>query len=247
MTTQTPMPPAAAGDIPEVVRDELGLTAEERASLTDHELAVVADMPRQYARATTRSLMAAQRVIAAAEQSTPVGKTADWRGAMEELQAASEKLRANDLSQGEDMLMHQAISLQSIHVRLTELAFRAMASPHQFDVLMRYALRAQAQGRATIEALAEIKNPPVLFARQANISNGPQQINNGAPSRVRGREIGSEHNELSGEANELPADTRTPALTRGDDSAMAPMGAVDRPQDRGRKGEIVAQRVERGR
>jgi hypothetical protein len=27
--------------------------------------------------------------------------------------------------------------------------------------------------------LATIKNPPVVFARQANIAQGPQQVNNG--------------------------------------------------------------------
>jgi hypothetical protein len=37
----------------------------------------------------------------------------------------------------------------------------------------------QAQCRATIEALAEIKNPrPVAFVKQANIAQGPQQVNN---------------------------------------------------------------------
>ena len=46
---------------------------------------------------------------------------------------------------------------------------------------MRLALKAQAQCRATIEALAAMKNPPVIIARQANISNGPQQVNNGQP------------------------------------------------------------------
>ena len=43
------------------------------------------------------------------------------------------------------------------------------------------ALKAQAQCRATLEALAEIKNPrPVSFVKQANIANGPQQVNNGS-------------------------------------------------------------------
>ena len=33
----------------------------------------------------------------------------------------------------------------------------------------------------TLETLATIKNPPVVFARQANINNGgQQQVNNGA-------------------------------------------------------------------
>lgn len=42
------------------------------------------------------------------------------------------------------------------------------------------ALKAQAQCRATLEALAEIKNPrPVAFVKQANISGEHQQVNNG--------------------------------------------------------------------
>jgi len=41
---------------------------------------------------------------------------------------------------------------------------------------MRLALKAQGQCRATLETLAVIKNPP-LFARQANITSSPQQVN----------------------------------------------------------------------
>jgi hypothetical protein len=33
-------------------------------------------------------------------------------------------------------------------------------------------------GRMTLESLATIKNPPVVYARQANIAHGPQQVNN---------------------------------------------------------------------
>ena len=240
-------PDERAGTAAAVVapRDAMGLTAGERASLTDDELAVLADMPRIYARISTSSVGSAQRVIAAAEASTPTGKTADWRGAMEELQAASEKLRSNDLSQAEDMLLHQAIGLQALHVRLTEMALRPGVSPHQFDVFMRYGLRAQAQCRSTLEALAEIKNPPILFARQANISNGPQQINNGEHSRVRGRENGSEQIEQSGERpHELPADRRAPALASPTDTPMAPMGTVDGAEDSRGQVAVLPQRME---
>ena len=38
------------------------------------------------------------------------------------------------------------------------------------------ALKAQSQCRATLETLAAIKNPPVIFVKQAN---GHQQVNNG--------------------------------------------------------------------
>ena len=44
---------------------------------------------------------------------------------------------------------------------------------------MRLALKAQAQARATAETLALIKNP-MPYIRQANIANGPQQVNNGS-------------------------------------------------------------------
>jgi hypothetical protein len=43
------------------------------------------------------------------------------------------------------------------------------------------ALKAQNQCRMSLETLATIKKPPVVFARQANINNGgQQQVNNGA-------------------------------------------------------------------
>jgi hypothetical protein len=48
----------------------------------------------------------------------------------------------------------------------------------QSDGDLRLAMRAQAQSRATVETLANMKNPPV-YARQANIAQGPQQVNNG--------------------------------------------------------------------
>jgi hypothetical protein len=48
-----------------------------------------------------------------------------------------------------------------------------------FEIFMRVALKAQSQCRATLETLAAIKNPPLVYAKQANVTTGPQQINNG--------------------------------------------------------------------
>ena len=42
---------------------------------------------------------------------------------------------------------------------------------------MRLAMKAQSQCRATAEALALMKNPQP-YIRQANIAQGPQQVNN---------------------------------------------------------------------
>ena len=48
------------------------------------------------------------------------------------------------------------------------------------------ALKAQAQSRATIPALVDLKHPrPALFVKQANMTTGTQQVNNayaGTPS-----------------------------------------------------------------
>ena len=100
---------------------------------------------------------------------------------------------------------------------------------------LKLALRAQNQCRATAETLAMIKNPPnVSFVGQANIANGPQQVNNDVPrarARVRAREMENEQSKLSGRCNELSEDTRTPAFTGGIDSKVATVGTVDRAQD----------------
>jgi hypothetical protein len=50
----------------------------------------------------------------------------------------------------------------------------------QYTAFMNMALKAQAQSRATIQALTELKYPKQTnFVKQANIANGHQQINNG--------------------------------------------------------------------
>ena len=75
------------------------------------------------------------------------------------------------------MLIGQATALETL---FSCLAARAMTCDQipGFEMNMRMALRAQNQCRATLETLAAIKNPPVVFAKQANIAHGHQQVNN---------------------------------------------------------------------
>jgi hypothetical protein len=95
-----------------------------------------------------------------------------------------------------------------------------------FEGFMRLALRAQSQCRATLETLAAIKNPPVIYARQINQTTGPQQINNGtAPSRKRENE--TEPSKLSEGNHELLEDTRASGTTGGGDTALEALGALD--------------------
>jgi hypothetical protein len=91
------------------------------------------------------------------------------------------KVQDGDMQPVEAILFSQAVTLETI---FTNLARRAAMNAGEYlnatDTYMRLAFKAQAQCRATLEALAEIKNPrPVLIAKQANLSNGPQQVNNG--------------------------------------------------------------------
>ncbi|MGQ0727274.1 hypothetical protein [Acidovorax sp.] len=103
------------------------------------------------------------------------------------VKAHGEKVNGNDLAAAEQMLVAQAIALNSI---FAEMARRSALNMGGYldatERYMRLALKAQGQCRATLETLAAIKNPPVVFARQANIAHGPQQVNNGvAPGRAK--------------------------------------------------------------
>lgn len=94
-------------------------------------------------------------------------------------------VRQGDMGGLEAMLVSQASALNSI---FTELARRSGLNMGEHieasEKYMRLALKAQAQCRANIETLAEMKNPPLVIARQANFANGPQQVNN-APTLPR--------------------------------------------------------------
>jgi hypothetical protein len=78
------------------------------------------------------------------------------------------KAQKNDLSDAEAMLMAQAAALNAV---FTELARRAAVNMGEYlqatETYLRLALKAQAQCRATLQTLAEIKNPhPVAFVKQ---------------------------------------------------------------------------------
>jgi hypothetical protein len=91
---------------------------------------------------------------------------------------------------------------------------------------MRLALKAQSQCRATLETLAAVKNPPVVYARQANVTTGPQQVNNGAwPNRAREKEI--PQTQLSGADRELRQDTRASGSASAIDLSLEAVASVN--------------------
>jgi hypothetical protein len=96
---------------------------------------------------------------------------------------------------------------------------------------MKLALRAQNQCRATLETLATIKNPPVVFARQANFANGPQQVNN-AKEAPHARENKIEQTQLLEAAPDERLDFGKTATAGGNDQTMATVGAINRATNR---------------
>jgi len=144
----------------------------------------------------------------------------------------TQKVQAGDLSDVEATLTAQAATLNAI---FNEMARRAALNMGEYikaaDTYMRLAFKAQSQCRCTLEALAEIKNPrPVAFVKQANISNGHQQINNGvqgSDSPAHGNNS-IQSNELSGAGYELLPDARTSALAGRIDTPVEAVGKINR-------------------
>lgn len=169
------------------------------------------------------------------------GMDLDWL--IQDLKASNARIAAGDMSEPEAILFSQANALGSI---FTSLASRALAAEYlpQYDTHMRLALKAQAQCRATLEALAEMKNPrPVAFVKQANITSGPQQVNNGTAIPSLAEKPQNAQNELSRVQHE--SGQRVDFGTVPDASPARPdvaaVEAIDRATDSGRESKVKPQ------
>jgi hypothetical protein len=78
-----------------------------------------------------------------------------------------DKVAGGDLSRAENILLYQAHTLDFLFSELAQQAHCQQQMPN-YEAFMRMALKAQNQCRMTLETLANIKNPPVVFAKQAN-------------------------------------------------------------------------------
>jgi hypothetical protein len=136
------------------------------------------------------------------------------------------EVQNGSLKTSETLLTSQAVALNAI---FTELARRSALNMGEYldasERYLRLALKAQNQCRATLETLAAIKNPPVVYAKQANINqgNGNQQVNNGIPSHA-GKNINQQNELLEVQHGGETLDTRTTGAAIEKDKAMA---AVD--------------------
>ena len=142
---------------------------------------------------------------------------------MAELQTKSAAVNSGDLRHVESMLVNQAIALQHIFLRMTVRGIHQTKMEH-IDGFMRLALKAQNQSRATLETLASMRTPPVVYAKQANINHGNQQVNNGVSITPSSDEIINPHNELLKEAGYERVDTGATIKTIITDSAVETVG-----------------------
>lgn len=146
----------------------------------------------------------------------------DTPSLMNHLRDQAAAANKGDMQHAEAMLINQATALQSLFSRLIE---RGMNQEHMPNIegFMKLALRAQNQCRATLETLATIKNPPVIFAKQANINHGNQQVNNGATaSATHTKEIANEPNKLlEADHGSKTLDTRATCRTSRKNPSMA--------------------------
>jgi hypothetical protein len=154
-----------------------------------------------------------------------------------ELRAQGEAVNGGDLLALEQTLTAQALSLNAIFGELARIAHcNLFTVPDVAERYLRLALKAQSQSRATVETLGALKNPPVVFARQANINNGgQQQVNNGVSTSApvpRTRETKTAKSKLLEAQDVKRMDTGAQGATGGANPSMEAVGAVHRPANR---------------
>lgn len=160
------------------------------------------------------------------------------------LDAMGERVRNGDLGALEKLLTAQVATLGAAFVEMMRRAQRAQTL-EPMEIYTRLGLRMQNQCRATAETLATMKMPPV-FAKnyQANIANGPQQVNNGgtSPREEIGTGAPTKLLETVIEAERMDTGTARKAARR--DSLVAAVDTINRPSIGRGKGARRTQRLQ---
>ncbi|WP_160817130.1 hypothetical protein [Nitrosomonas oligotropha] len=159
----------------------------------------------------------------------------DFTEAVEVMKEKSEKIIAGDLSELEATLAAQVITLDTIYNTLILRSAHSMGNSLKItETYMRLALKTQAQCVRTVEVLAAMKNPPIVIAKQANIAQGHQQINNGNQYPTHAGKTKNPSNELLSEDNNAPLDSRGTIEASGIDKELATVETIDWSKDTNR-------------
>ena len=139
-----------------------------------------------------------------------------------EMRKAGDEVVDGNMGLIERMLANQAMTLDAIFNNMAQRS-HSQETFKGIEVLMRLALKAQAQARSTAEALALLKNPQP-YIRQANMTTGPQQINNGSVVQSPAGNIQSEQNKLLETNHGNYLDTRAQGAASRVNPHMATVG-----------------------
>ena len=157
-----------------------------------------------------------------------LGDDFNFQSTMQVLEKTIAQIQSGDLSKIEEMYISQAVALE---VMFTSLARRAKAQEKllQYETHMRFALKAQNQCRATLQALVQLKQPSnTTFVKQANIAQGHQQVNNLPEKNI------TPQNELLKDSY-AQLDTGTTTTPKGINTSLEAVGKVHRGKNTGRK------------
>ena len=138
------------------------------------------------------------------------------------LRQQTEDVIAGNMTRAEAMLLSQAHTLDALFNSLVMKGLDQTHMPH-YESFLRLAYKAQSQCRSTLQSLSDIKNPSVVYAKQANITNGNQQINNGVTA-PRTQENKNYSNELLEHTHGKRLDTRAKIETVGAYSELEAVG-----------------------
>jgi len=166
-----------------------------------------------------------------------IGDDFNFPSTIKTLEKTIQQIKSGDLSKIEEMYISQAMALE---VMFTSLARRAKAQEKllQYETHMRFALKAQNQCRATLQALVQLKQPSnTTFVKQANIAQGHQQVNNLAEKNI------TPQNELL-EDSYAQLDTGTTTTPKGIDTTLEALGKINRRKNAGRQEKVIAERLQ---
>jgi len=150
---------------------------------------------------------------------------------VDELRHQTSLVQDGNLQRPKAMLMAQAQALDTLFLTLCKRSL-ANAREGQYleaaDRYMRLALKAQSQAVRTLDILGQLVAPrPMALVQQANIANGPQQINN----HLAREKTNSADQTISEASNGIFSDARTPCVEGATNSSIGTLEEIERPKD----------------
>ncbi len=197
-----------------------------------HAFEVCTDTGENTSQALARIVTDSTASAATLKVYSDTGESLGVNDLVKAMKRAGDEAVSGNMARTERMLATQLLTLDAMFNNLARRA-HSQESFKGIETLTRLALKAQAQARSTAETLGMLKNPMPSFVRQANITTGPQQINNGTQPTHAGNSQ-SVQNKLLEAQHGNPLDTGATAAAGRGNQTMEAVGAVNRPTKRSR-------------